>query len=288
MLINFVNLPAQTCKGLASFIAKNGCDPSRAAISSQESKYRGVVLVELENINDLTSRRTKIVQDPSWLMVGYAGTVITARSGDVFVLPKANVNMLYNEPKDQNTIYCIDNNSGKMSSWLSIPMIKLPHQQNATGLLGACYDCDLDALIVSTIAGSSQNEELGKVYAIDVKTKKYFQILDNIDIISTLTGRVNREKRLYYGLARKSEIWSIALDPFNKPIGEARMEINLDGLGPRGDDKARKIRMDQEGILKVFGTPFYYNLTAPVIRQETIYTYQYNTVSKRWVLINMR
>ncbi|NOT37421.1 MAG: hypothetical protein HOP11_08595 [Saprospiraceae bacterium] len=259
-------------------------DPTRSAMSSQEKRIRGVILIEYVDPKDPNSKRTKSFQDPSWTICGYAGSITTGRNGNVYVLPKANVNMLYNQPQNQNTIYVVDSESGKMTQWLSIPMARIPDNQNANGLLSAYYDCDNDNLIVCSIAGSNQKTEIGKVYTINTTTKNINTILENRDVLSVVTARIGNQKKLFYGLCRKSEIWSIDLDNNNIPIGKPNLEINISDLGPRGDDKARKIRIDQNGFLQIHGVPFFYNLTAPVNRQESIYTYQYNALNKKWIL----
>lgn len=281
-------LCAQVCKGIPQFMQKLGFDPVRSAMSSQENRQRGILLIELQDPKNTSGKRLKQYQDPSWLIPGYVGSITTGRSGDIYVLPKANVNTLYNSPKNQNTIYRIESSSGILSAWINLPMKRLPDQQNATGLTSAYYDCESDALIVSSIAGSTQLEEIGKVYTVQVKDISYKPILENIDVLGVLTARLNNEKRLFYGLTRRSEVWSIALDNSNNPIGNSRKEISVEGLGPRGDDKIRKMRMDTQGTLIMYGTPHYYNLTAPVIRQETVYTFQYDINKNTWKLIGMQ
>lgn len=291
VLLSFIitnEVVAQACKGIPQFMLQKSFDPKRSAMSSQEKRLRGVVMIEYQDPADPNSQRTKTYQDPSWLICGFAGSITTSRTGDVFVLPKANVNMLYNHPKDQNTIFVIESATGKMTEWLKIPMLRLPDNQNANGLLSAYYDCDNDNLIVSTVAGSNQKEEIGKILNINSKNKEVTTILDKIDVLSVVTGKIGNRKKLFYGLSRKSEVWSIELDHNNKPIGNPNLEIQLEGLGPRGDDRARKIRIDQNGVIQIFGVPFFYNLTAPVNRQESIYTYQYNTGSNKWILKEIR
>ncbi len=278
---------AQQCKGIPQFMIAHGFDPARSAMSSQENRKRGVVLIELSNMANPGSTRNKFYQHPSWLLPGYAGSITTGRNGDIYVLPKANVNMLYNPPENQNTIYRIDNKTGILTSWVKIPMPRIPDEHNASGLLSAFYDCDTDALIVSTVAGSRQKEEIGAIYSVKASNGETTRILDKTDVLGLLTANLNNERRLLYGSARRSEIWSVALDASNHVTGAPRLEILLEGLGPRGDDKARKLRMDTNGMLQVFGVPFYYNLTAPVERQETVYVFEYSSVKKVWTLKSM-
>ncbi len=283
-LLQINSLLSQSCKGIPKFLVTMGFDMSRSGFSSQEKKQIGVVAIEYRNPQNANSERTKSYQDPSWKVCGYAGTITTAKNGNTYVLPKANVNMLYNHPKDQNTIYVIDSYTGKMTSWYSIPMPKIPFEKNANGLMSSFYDCEMDELIVSTIAGSDYQNEIGKLYSININTKELQTLIENQDIMGVLSLRKESQKIILYGLCRKSEIWSVQVNNKNIPISKPKLEIDLSGLGPRGDDKARKMKQNPDGSIAIFGVPFYYNLTAPVQRQESIYIYQYNMIESKWKL----
>jgi hypothetical protein len=78
------------------------------------------------------------------------------------------------------------------------------------------------------------------------------------------------------------------LSKSGKFIGKARLECSLDNLGPRGDDKARRIRFDQKGYMNITGVPFNYNLTANSTIEESFYQFAYNRESNTWVFMQVR
>ena len=61
--------------------------------------------------------------------------------------------------------------------------------------------------------------------------------------------------------------------------------MSLEGYGPRGDDKARKIKLSGNKLL-VSGTAFNYNLQAASEKPETLYTFIWLAKEKKWGLIN--
>lgn len=64
-------------------------------------------------------------------------------------------------------------------------------------------------------------------------------------------------------------------------------EFTLDGIGPRGDDKARRIRFDKYGRMNITGIPFNYNLTANSNPLESKYQFQWNEDEKLWKLVSV-
>ncbi|MGB3130338.1 MAG: hypothetical protein WBB26_01580 [Saprospiraceae bacterium] len=288
LLIQAESLSSQECKRLPSFIQGLGFDLKRTAFSTSEPKHRGVVLIEFEDPQDQYSKRTKFYQDTNWLMTGYAGAITTDNIGNTFVLPKSNVNMLFNKAEDQNTIYCINGNNGKMGEYLRLPIPKLPNKENAYGLMGSFFDCENNALIVSTIAGSDSKLEFGKVYMVHTKDKTYQLLLDSVDVLGMAIGNLRGKRHLVYGLCRVSQIWSVELNAHNNVISKPRMEIDLNMLGPRGDDKARRIRFQKDGSLDIFGVSFFYNLFSPTVKPETVYNFKINPHTGNFELFSLQ
>lgn len=276
---NYAN--AQDCLGYPEFVKKLGFDPNKSAFSSSERKSMGLSLIEIDGPNQKTSSRGREYRHPSWDDAGYLGAITRDRQGNGYVAPKANVNMLYNPREDQNTLYIIDHATGEMSKYIALPIEKLPNNQNPYGIMGSFYDCDNDEIILSTICGSDQKNEIGKIYVLDIATKSYRILLDNTDVIGLGIINDNGQRLLIYSKARNSEIWAQKLDPKNRKIGQPYLFLSLEGLGPRGDDKARRIRMDRNQLV-MYGTPFFYNLTAPVQVQETVYRFTYDADSQSW------
>ena len=63
-----------------------------------------------------------------------------------------------------------------------------------------------------------------------------------------------------------------------------RKELTLEGYGPRGDDKARKIKFSGNQMI-VSGTAFNYNLQASSEKPETVYTFIWLPKEQKWGLI---
>ena len=91
--------------------------------------------------------------------------------------------------------------------------------------------------------------------------------------------RGSHDRRLYFGSARRPEIWSVALDERGHFIGSARRDIVL----PEWSDRARRVDFDAAGRMDVRAVPFVFNLAVDVDSPENAYSYQYETVSDTWI-----
>ncbi|TAH10467.1 MAG: hypothetical protein EAZ12_04875, partial [Sphingobacteriia bacterium] len=161
--------------------------------------------------------------------------------------------------------------------------------RNPFGLLGITYDCTANILIASTVAGSDRYQEKGVVFLINPNTQRIIDSLSKKDAIGlTVAFDENKQKRLYVGNARNGNIISIPINAQGLLVkSKSRKELSLEGFGPRGDDKARKIKM-VDGALIVSGVAFNYNLQASSEKPETVYTFKWNTASKKWDLIDFK
>ncbi|MBL7785297.1 MAG: hypothetical protein JNM36_05285 [Chitinophagales bacterium] len=276
------HISAQTeCKKMPNFVQKMGYDPNRVAFSTSEKHIMGIVLIEL---NPQTGQRNKQYQHSSWKEAGYMSGIAIDENGNVYAVPAPTVNILYNKPEDQNYIYKMDANTGEMSRFVELPATAEPSNHNPYGTLGIYYDCDTHHLFVTSILGSTQTAEKGRIFAVDVQTKKVSVVVDKVDAMGIGMAQVEGTRWLVYGKTRESAIFGMPLDRNNQATASPTMLINLDNMGPRGDDHARKIRYTQ-GALQVNATSFYYNLTAPTEKPETIYIYMYDATQKQWRLV---
>lgn len=275
------------CKGLPPYFLKKGINPQKAYLSTSEKFLVGMALIESEQPGNPNAKIIKVIQDSSWTDKGFLGAICTDQSGNSYVLPSAKVNLLKNPLEKQNTIYKVDANSGLMSPYVQIPMDKLPGSFNPFGLLGSFYDCSTGQLIVSTVAGSSENREIGKVCKIDIKTKEITTLIEHKDIYG-LALHIHQGKRiLFLSSARASKLYSLELDDRNNPVGTMKEEFSISGLGPRGDDKIRKIRFTSDGRMQLNTILFYFNLTAPSEDQQSKMMFTYDLKSKTWKLLSI-
>jgi hypothetical protein len=276
--------PNRDCRIFPSFALQKGFEPSRSAFSTSEGRMMGLVLVQTPDPSGKEKKRTW--QHPSWKDAGHLGPMVISDQGEVWAAPVPVINILENKPEEQNRLWKTDKKTGVLKMVADLPRPDSAFNgKNAFGILGLGYDCDNSVLYATSVSGSSIGHEKGRLFAFNTLTNSIVTYLDSLDAFGLGVGTLNGEKRLYYGLARIGDIRSIALHPDGSFNGEPRNEFSLEGLGPRGDDRARKIRFAPDGTLTVHGIEFYFNLTAPTEKQETVYQFKYNKEQRRWTLL---
>lgn len=296
MILNARHLLAQqaikSCQKEPAFIQTLGFDPLWTGLSTSEKTTVGISLISFEKKSGLKAPNEKtlkqsIYQHPSWKTGGYLSTITLDVYGNIFTIPAPLISMLYNKIEKLNTIYQINGNSGEMNEFISLPFAAKPGNKNPFGLLGISYDCKDHFLAASTVAGSDRYNENGVVHIINPSTKKIIDTLQNIDVIGMgFAFDEAGKKRLYYGSARTGDIYSVIVSITGKMNKKSkRKELSLDGYGPRGDDKARKIKFNGNQLV-ISGTAFNYNLQASSEKPETVYTFIWVPKNKKWGLIN--
>jgi hypothetical protein len=263
------------CAARPAYVANCPLNTPTAALSTSEKRIKGLVLVDVKT--------GETWQHESWRKFGSMGPICTDKLGNTFVGPVPVINILENKPEKQNILYKVDGSSGIMKPFIDLPFETLPGDENPYGILGLHYDCHANLVIVSTVLGSDRKTERGKIFIVDPEKEEILDKLENQDVMGMAICGVNGEKRLYFGSTRTSDIYSIEMSKNNTFIGKPRIECNLDMLGPRGDDKARKIVFKQDGSMAIKGISFDYNLTAPTEKLETNYLFLYDRSTKKWV-----
>ncbi|MGH2565732.1 MAG: hypothetical protein ACRDE5_14545, partial [Ginsengibacter sp.] len=263
------------CQGQPSYLAQTGLNPQSSALSTSEKKIKGLVLIELiKSPSGIT--RGKTWQHKSWSRYGWMGPITTDDRGNSYVAPVPVINVIDNPKEKQNIIYKVDSHTAEMAPLIELPVTPVVNHENPYGLLGLYFDCDARILYASSIFGSDKNNERGIIYAIDPQKRKVIDSFKSIDGMGLCVGGISGQKRLYIGSGRNSNVYSIELLKNGKFTGPLKEEFSLDMFGPRGDDKARKIRFDRNGNMLVAGIEFNYNLAAASEKQETTYRFMYN------------
>ncbi len=269
------------CKKQPAFVQNLGFDLSRSAFSTSEKRIKGLSFIQFPSQASPEDR--KLYQHPSWTQNGWLGPMAIDANGNIYIAPVPVINVLDNPAEKQNNIYKVNTQTGEMSLFFQLPMETKPHELNPYGILGLVYDCEKDIILASTVAGSDREKVRGRIYSIQTKgTPSVIATLTETDAIGIGVNYLNGEKRVYYGEARTSDIYSVGMNPEGKFQEKPRIECSLADLGPRGDDKARKIRFNQEGDMVVMGVEFNFNLIAPTEKQETPYTFHYDIFTRKW------
>ncbi len=269
------------CKGAPAFIKKFGFLPNRSFLSTSDKRMMGLILEELPD-PQRPELKPKKYQHPSWRTGGWLGPMQIDHAGNVFAAPIPFVNVLNNHVDQQNTLYRVDGQSGEMSSFMQLPDRDSTTIFNPYGILGLTYLCETQTLYVSSVAGSTRTKEAGVIYAIDINTKKIIDKTEGIDVLGMGISYIEGKRKLYFGSARTSDVFSITLDKEGKFSGSSQKVFSLENYGARGDDKVRKIRIDNYGNLNVYGVEFNFNLIAPTEKQETIYEFLFDADVKKW------
>ncbi len=281
------------CKKEPAFIQHYGLDPLWSALSTSEKHRMGLVLVELiktgsESKPSANTYKGRIFQDSSWKQAGWLSGISLDAEGNVYSIPAPLVSVLDNPPQNQNSIYRVGAQTGVMQKWLQLPTKKYESGNSPYGLMGISFDCTSGTLFASSIAGSKRFQEKGIVYSINSRNKQFLDSLSGMDVIGmTVYFDPAGNKRLLFGKARTGEIWSVIITKNGKfQKNSLQKELSLEGLGPRGDDKARKIRYSN-GLLSINGIAFNYNLQASSEKPETVYEFKWNQSAKKWELVNL-
>lgn len=244
---------------------------------------KGVLLVELDD----QGRPGRSYQHPSWTQGGYLGPTVTDKFGSTYLFPIPWVNVLENPTAKQNIVYKIDTQTGVMGELINLPAGGPLDARNPFGLVGLAYDCDTNSLYASSVAGSTPDQEAGRLFQIDPTTAKIVSQRDKIDTFGSVVFNTAKGKRLYFGMARTSEVRSILLDDNGHFVGEPRAEFSLAGMGVHGDEKAQRLTIDANNILHVRSLQFDFNLIAPSHQRRTLFDYSYDMNKDAWQLIKV-
>ncbi|MFY7900062.1 MAG: hypothetical protein ACOVNY_07745 [Chitinophagaceae bacterium] len=292
---SYAQFDIKSCQKEPLFISKFGFNPKWAALSTSEKSKIGLALIELlpsnnEKAPNNQSIKGRMYQHHTWTKAGYLATIALDVQGNVFTIPAPLVSFLHNNPLEQNIIYKIDYLTGIMQKWKSLPLQKIKgYLQNPYGLLGLTYDCTSNMLFASSVQGSNRYQEKGIIYEIHATTKKIVDTLQGKDVMGLAVNYDNKgNKKLYFGTTRTGHIYSIVIGKsgqFEKQT--IQLECSLEGLGPRGDDKARKIKF-VNGNMIVNGVAFNYNLQASSEKPETTYVFSWNNQQQIWDLIDLK
>ena len=273
------------CRSAAPFIKALGFDPTRSSLSTDEPGMRGVVLVEHpRKIADSASQRT--YQDVSWHRNGWMGNTTTDTDGNIYTAPLPKAHEQGMPWSQMNKVFKIDSETGNMKI-----LAALPEPDSAAGVvpfavLGIYYDCHGKKLYVSSVAGSTQDQENGVIYVIDPVDGDIEDRLEGHDAASVFVGGITGEKRLYFGGLRSSEIYSVALTRNGNFKGDVRSEGTLKHAGMPNNIRARSLRFDENGNMLVAGSPFHFSMMDARVKSETSFQFSYDKDKKKWTLVD--
>ena len=278
--------PRNLCKSPPAFMTglrANQGFGAGSALSTSERDLTGLAVVEFDPQN---GRRVRAWQHPSWRRAGNLSAFALDQRGDVYVIPAPRVNLMENPPEKQNLLYRIDGNTAEMTLALEFPVAAAVSQRNPFAGLGLSYDCALDSLFLSSVAGSTPGEQRGQVFRIALRpSAQIASTLGNVDIFAVTSVGMANQTALVLGSARYAELLKIDLDASGNfpPAAIATPLLSIAGFGPEGNDRARKIDIATDGTLTVRGTRFAYNLAQPSAQEKaTSYVFSFDPALQRY------
>ncbi len=268
---------ADLCRRGPRFTAAMGFS-QQASIGTAIQGVKGLAIVDPAGDNGQGS----LYQHPTWDDAGYLGAWIYDRRGNVYVAPAPLVSLIENPPEQQNKIYKVDSDSQVMAEWVDLPAALPPSGANPYGVVGLAYDCDTELLYAASLAGSTAGQEVGRIFVVDLATGQVLDTLEGIDAMGVGVFNGSQGKRLYYGLTRRPEVWSIALDGEGRFVGEPRFELSLADLPTEGRQTVRRMRFGSGADATFYLVNFNYTLQVAGERQETILQFVYDPFSDTW------
>lgn len=266
-----------SCRAMPAFIKNTGLG-SQVAIDTQQQGYIGLRLLEPQT--------GKAWQHPSWDDAGHVGATTRDRQGNIYVAPTPEVSLAENPPELQNRIYQIDSQTGEMKLWLELPPAAKPSAANPFGVMGLFYDCDTNSLYVSSLAGSSAQQVKGRLYQVDVATAKVIDQIEQVDAIGVGVFNGLPHKRLYFGSARSSDVYSLPLDAQGQFVNQPRHEFALAALPNGNTTSVRRFvfaKTNNAYALQVKELEFGYRLLAENNLKRRNYNFSYQVAQDAWL-----
>ena len=237
---------------------------------------------------DAEGQIVETYEHPSWSSAGYMGPYESDGMGNIYVAPMPFISLLDNPPEKANIIYRVDHENGEMTPFKELPFEGTLTPEAIYGLTDLAYDCDTNSLYASTVMGSTYEQIAGRIYQIDLTSGEIKSLLENIDAIGLGIFNSVHGKRLYIGMARMPELYSIPLADDGKLSGELQPTISLRNLGYNRDERARSIVVEGQDTLQITTVQFDFNLVAPTETRQTLYEYHYNVDQDTWELVGVQ
>ena len=273
---------AYECPQLPPFIKSVGLKEP-AVIDTTISRLPGLVIREL-------SGQKRLYQARSWRGTGYVGNTVRDIIGNIYVIPVPSVSLDINPLEKRNIVYKVDAQTAQMTAFIELPLPETESQKNPFGTMGLALDCDTNSLYVSSLAGSTARESRGVIYQIDLTNGKIVDELGGVDAIGLGVFNSATQKRLYYGDARSSSVYSIRLSPKGGFKGFVKPRYELSLLDQKNGDstQVRKIRFNFDKalghVMSVADTEFSYRLIAETSRRYRQYHFAWQAESDTWQL----
>lgn len=268
---------AYWCRRLPAFIAQTSLQQPLVIDTSQTVKP-GVVLRELRG-------QKREYRHPSWQLSGHVSSAVMDKQANLYVVPVPTISLDTNPVAKRNAVYRIDAQTGVMTEFMQTNTA-IGSSKHPYGNIGVTFDCDHEFLYVSNVAESGPYQQAGRIYQIDPVSQRVLTQLENTDAIGLGVFNYQKQKRLYFGSARDSALYSIGLGQRGEFLSDQRYELSLFDL-PEGDTTSiKKIVFNQEHdgrhIMTLSETKFGFRLVGETAYQVKKYQFVLDLKTQRW------
>ena len=264
---------ADYCKKTPAFPQQMGFS-LRAVLTTADRVIKGLVAYDLNE----QGQPTRVFTNPTWSDAGWLGHITFDQGGNAYVFPSPRVSLIDNPPEQQNTLWRLDSKTADFKPWLALTSTLPPSSENPFGLMGTTLDCDTGTLYAATVAGSTRAAEAGQIVRINLATREILGDYKGVDPFGMGIFTTAKGKRLYYGLARQPQVYSIELNELGEFVSEPRLEVTMSDTTFR----PWRVQFDTSGQMVVRGLIFNFNLAATSERKETRDVYAYDAASDTW------
>ena len=262
------------CAKNPSFPVKMGLEPPYF-IDLRQIDGPGLKIIEAK-------KNGKVLQKKEWSSAGTLGAYTLDKNGVIYTAAIPFVNLRDRPMSIYNQILRVDAKTGEMTEFLALAPASKPTTDNAYGIVGMAYDCSNHSVYVSSLAGSSAENEVGRIFHVDLKSKKILHQLEGFDALGIGVFNMKSGKKLFLGHARSPEIYSIDLDDSGAFVGKPKFEFSLAAMEGGSYDNAHRIRFLNGNVLKIKGVEFSFSLIAASEPQRNIYLFDYDAQNDRW------
>jgi hypothetical protein len=276
-----------SCRTLAPFIKDLGFDMSRSGLSTTEPSVMGVVLIQYPK-KSADSADKKIYQDRSWSQYGWMGTITSDLDGNNYTAPFPRESTYGRSLSEINKIYKVNGDTGNMAVLTELPRADSVAGVYPFGVLDLYYDCHGQKLYASSVAGSTPEKEKGVIYVVDPENGDVVDKLEGHDVSAVFVGGITGQKRLFFGSARSSDVYSVELTKEGKFKGDVRKEFSIEKLGETRSDKARRIHFNEDGNIMIFASEFSYTPGIEKEEEQALYRFAYDKSTKKWIVLQGR
>lgn len=272
---------AYHCGAIPKFIRSIGLSQP-IAIDTTIVTMPGLVIRELSGL-----KRT--YQQPSWAKTGHIGPTVRDAEGSIYIIPIPSLALDTNPLAKRNTVYKISSVDGALETFIELPLPSQSTHKNPFGVIGITLDCGTNHLYVSSVAGSTSQRVNGSIYQIDMQTKKVVDVFKGVDALSLAVRNTSASKRLYYGDARSSNVFSIPLQQNGAFVSGAKPRYEISLLAVRNGDstQARKIRFvsspSRAERMVIDDTEFSFRMSTEAARRYKKYFFKLNPSNMSWV-----